>query len=134
MEMINKPSSKGFSYSLESLMVIGLILVSMMVLFSGPMPSSPSRNLKPLGAEALVSLDEEGVLREYVVTNKTSAIESEIQNILPQTVDFKLLVCNEACPTYTPPRNKNVIANFYYLSGAAGNYSAIELVLFVWEK
>lgn len=125
---------KGFAYSLEALIAIGVILITAITLFGGLGISEPGRGLKDLGDRSLKGLDSAGLLREYALSQDSTSVISQLSDIIPVILNYNVSFCRATCTDIATPKDRNVFTSFYYYSGAPGNYTPTEVVLYIWEK
>ncbi len=127
---------KGYLYTLEVLIAISIIFVSMVMLFRYA-PTQPDLGvsiLKQQGFEALGYMDDKGTLRELVLMNNETAIEEELNLILLKAVNFETDICSLSCNKTSVPANKTVVAVDYYVSGYKDAYLGKKLRLWLWRS
>ena len=127
---------RGYIYTLEVLIAISIILVSMVSVFrTAPLrPEMEISIIKQGGFNALLYLDQIGALREMAIGKNESTIEQNLKSILPENVEFKAELCRTDCSTGNLPANKTVIIVDYYLGSYKETYSGSKVRLFLWKS
>ena len=129
-------SMKGYIYTLEVLIAISIIFISMVSLFriAPAKPETEISIIKQSGFDALFYLDQSGILREMVLGNNETEIENNLKNILPENIQFETEICRTSCDTTNLPINKTIIAVDYYIGGYKETYSGKKVRLFLWKR
>ncbi len=125
---------KGVAYSLEALVAVTIVILTLVTLFSDPGAIAPPSEIKQTADEALISLDESGLIRYYVSQNDSTGLNNEIDDIMPVIVNTEAVICDPNCPSVDLPEERNIFISFYYLSGYPGEYDPVEIVLYSWEQ
>ena len=127
---------KGYIYTLEVLIAISLILVSVVFIFRNP-PAKPEfgiSTMKIQGLQALEYLDNKGDLKNLVFQENETELENRIKNILPIEAQFETEICNFSCSAANVPLNETVIGIDYYASGYKENYVGKKVRLWIWRR
>ena len=127
---------KGYIYTLEVLMAISIIFVSMVSVFriAPTKPETEISIIKQSGFDALFYLDQKGILREMVVSDNEIGIENQLLSVLPENVQFETDICSTSCDMTNLPRNETIIAVDYYLGGYRETYFGKKVRLFLWRR
>ena len=130
------PSCKGYIYTLEVLIAVSIILVSLVFIFrSSPVkPELETSLIKTQGADALSFLDSKGTLRKLVYADNETEIETQLKTYLPKNIGFEVQVCTSPCSAVNVPVNETVVAVNYYVSGYRENYIGKKARLWLWRK
>ena len=116
-------SSKGYIYTLEVIIAIPIILLSLIFIFGTP-PVKPELEIsliKQQGFNALEYLDQKDLLRQL----SDAEIENQLRALLPDNIQLSL---GGELP------DKTVIAVDYYISGYKGKYIGKKITLWLWEE
>lgn len=127
---------KGYVYTLEIVLGLMLMLVTFVSLFSNP-PSKPEIEIsimKQTAFNAMDFLNKQGLLREFVLNNSESEVESRLSGLLTKSVNVETEICTESCSSAGVPSKGSVIALDYYVSSFNGNYMGKRVRLWVWRK
>src|SRR3989338_153916 len=136
VERLQKKGSKGYVYTLEVMLAVSLIFVTLILVFSSS-PEEPETNLaimKQNGYDALFYLDMTGDLRNAVARGAVSEIDANLTDILPKNVKFDTNVCTTSCNSTEIPSNSTVVTVDYYISGYRGEYIGKRVRLWMWRK
>jgi len=127
---------KGFIYTLEVLVAIGLITVAAVTMFRNAPNEvdTTTSTLKTQGYNALRYLDDTGLLRAYVDRNDETLIESYLSGILPSTSGFEAEICRLLCQDTGVPDNTDVASLDYFISGYRSIYLENRVKLWIWKK
>ena len=127
---------KGILRTLEA--VIGATILGFVLVFYFGTPIEPVEvppaNYKLYAYSGLEILEEVGKLREYALDGNTAGIESHLNSYIPYFLDFNVTIYNETSNITVVPSidSENVLTVSYLLAGEAGNYSALEVRVFIW--
>jgi hypothetical protein len=127
---------KGYIYTLEVLIAISIILISMVSVFrTAPAKSETELSIiKQSGFDALLYLDQKGILRGMVMEGDEAGLENQLKNIFPKNVQFETDICRTSCYMTNLPENETIIAVDYYIGGYKENYLGERVRLFLWRK
>ena len=130
---MNITSRKGYMYTLEALIGVTLILVSIVVMLNiSQVPASFSTALiKRQGFEALEFLDQSGELRPTVFAKNKIELKNRLRSLLPPSISFDLDICTVACFANVPQR-RTVISVDYYIDGYHDTFSPKKVKLWMW--
>lgn len=127
---------KGFVYTIEVLLAIFLVAVTITSLFL-QVPEKPQGDIaitKRLGIETLEYLDNKDVLRNYVNSNDAAGIERELDALLPNRLNSNATICERSCTFSGLPVDRNVIVADYYVSGYRTTYLGKKVRVFMWSR
>ncbi len=133
---IDYAKHRGFVYTLEVLIAVSIILVSLVFLFRSP-PPKPALDtsvIKTQGMNALMFIDAKGTLRKNVFYDNETQIETELKLYLSKNIGFETELCALRCSAANLPSNETVIAIDYYISGYNENYLGKKVKLWLWRK
>lgn len=131
-----KRRKKGYIYTLEVLIAISIIFISMVSIFriSPTKPETEISIIKQSGFDALFYLDQRGILRDMVLGDNETGIEEQLKSILPENIQFETDICTMSCDTTNLPINETIIAVDYYTAGYMETYAGKKVRLFLWRK
>jgi hypothetical protein len=126
---------KGYIYTLEVLIAISIIVVSMVSLFklAPAKPEAEISIIKQNGYDALFYLDQKGVLCDLVAKDNETGIEDYLGAILTANIEFEADICMSECLTDLPGTGA-IIPVDYYISSCKGDYVGKKVRLFLWKK
>ncbi|MBI2971404.1 MAG: hypothetical protein HYY37_03245 [Candidatus Aenigmarchaeota archaeon] len=128
--------NKGYVYTLEVLIALSLILVTIFLAMKTPptKPESEISLIKRTGFETLDFLTTRNRLREWVDADNESVIEGELLALLPKNVLAEVQLCTSPCDDSNVPRNQTVIGVDYYVAGYKDKYIGKEVKVWLWRK
>jgi hypothetical protein len=125
---------KGTFYTLEAAIAVAIIITSLAFVFQiEPKVIDLSKaNYKQEVYDALSIVDEGGDLRDNVLSNNATAIQSSIDSYV--SVNFDVAIFNKTSNlTATPDiTSDDIITVSYLISGEVGNYTPREVRVYVW--
>lgn len=126
-------SQKGYVYTLEVMIAVGIVLVAIALLFNtAQVPQSSNLGLiKRQGYEALEFLEQNETLRALVRNDDASGIENRVKGLVPTTVDIEIDVCTTQC-SGDVPENQNVVIVDYYVSGYVDEFLNRKVRMWMW--
>ncbi len=126
---------KGYIYTLEVLIAISIIVVSMVSVFklAPTKPETEISIIKQNGYDALFYLDQKGVLCDLVAKDNETGIESYLADILSDNIEFEVDICLSECLINLPGTGA-IIPVDYYISSCKGDYVGKKVRLFLWRK
>jgi len=129
-------SSKGYLYTLEALIVISLVLVTIAFVFNVPsqQPELEISNLKNQGFEALEYLDKRDDLRRVVYESDENELKSQIFPLISKNLEFEVNICKENCSAASVVTNETVVAVKYYVADYKDSYLGKKVILWMWRK
>lgn len=128
--------TKGFIYTLEVLIAISIIMVSIVLVFRYP-PEKPdfgTSTMKLQAFDSLEYLDNKGDLKNLVFQNNETEIEKRMRDILLQEMLFEMEICDFSCSEANVPVNETVIAINYYVAGYKENYLGKKVKMWLWRR
>lgn len=125
---------KGFIYTLEVLIAISLITLTVVFLFrfSPQTTQSDITILKISGMNALVYLDQYYDLDMWVFEGNETNIENTLEQLLPEGINYEAEVCETECNTIGVPTTKSVVAVDYYVSSYGKHLVSSKVRLWLW--
>lgn len=129
-------TSKGYVYTLEVMLAISIIFVTLIFVFSS-IPEKAETNLaimKQNGYDALFYIDQTDDLRNAVSRGTVSEIDANLTAILPKNIKFDTNICTTSCNSTEIPANSTIVAVDYYISGYRGTYIGKKVRLWMWRK
>lgn len=136
---INLPTfsyAKGYIYTLEVLIAVAVILVSLVFIFRSS-PTKPDLDIsiiKTQGMDALSFLDAKGTLRKLVFDDNETEIENQLKSYLPKNIGFEAELCTLSCSAVNVPVNETVVALNYFVSGYKESFIGKKIKLWLWRK
>lgn len=127
---------KGFVYTLEVLVAVGIVVVVAVAIFRS-FPEKTQTDLATLkiqGFYALRYLDDTEALRKHIGGNNESVLENEIRTLLSSTVNVETEICGASCSDSNVPDDKDVVSMDYYISGYRSEYLEKRVKLWIWKK
>jgi hypothetical protein len=128
--------AKGYIYTLEVLLVVSIMTVSVALLFRDP-PAKPEfeiSTIKLQGFHALEYLNSNDNLRNIVFQGNETRLEGIIKTLLPAEVRFEAEICGLDCSDSNLPANESVVAMSYYVSGYKDAYLGRKVKLWLWTR
>jgi hypothetical protein len=124
---------KGILKSFEVLITILFVLTAYFILFKGEkVPDLETATWKVRGFESLRVLDDSNKLASYALANETEKIEDELAENLGIGLDYKVLICNQTCPSLEI-KSEKVTSVSYFIAGNASNVEPREVLLYMWR-
>lgn len=127
---------KAILHSIEAFIAIMILVTLTSFIFTRPTttPEIARLNYKLSAYNGLKLLEESGELREYTLKNNATGIESLLSSFIPYFLSYSVVIYNStsnltAIPTITA--NNTIVVN-YFIAGSSGNYSAREIVIYMW--
>ncbi|MBI2578161.1 MAG: hypothetical protein HYW26_00465 [Candidatus Aenigmarchaeota archaeon] len=129
-------SSKGYIYTLEALVIITLILISISVMFSVPSqrPELEISNIKQQGFESLEYMDKYGDLRRIVSSSNEAELKSLLSPLLSKNLAYEVNICKSNCSSASVAGNETVVAVKYYIADYRNVYTGKKVILWMWRK
>ena len=126
---------RGFVYTLEALVVVGVVFLTMAYVFryAPPAPQSDITIMKRAGIDALEYLEQRGELRRYISELNEAQIESSLAGILPPAIKFETEICRDYCNTFGVPTRQTVAVVDYYVSAYRDSYEGQRIRLWLWR-
>lgn len=127
---------KGYVYTMEVLIALSLILVSLVYVLRYPQtkPELELSLMKEQGFEALEYLNDKGNLKALVKNNNETGLEEQLRIVIPKNINFEAEICISSCSKTNVPDNATVIAMDYYVSGFRNSYFGKRVRLWLWQK
>jgi hypothetical protein len=124
---------RGMLKSFEALIAILFVLTAYFALFTGEkVPDLEIATWKIRGFEALRALDDLNKLASYALANETEKIEDELAENLAIGLNYKVLVCNQTCPSLGISSEK-IVSVSYFIAGNATHVEPREVLLYIWR-
>lgn len=126
---------KGFVYTLEVLLAVGLIFLTLVYLFrlSPPTPQHDLTIIKRSGMEALEFMDQRYDLRKWVSEFNEGQIESTLNALLPNNIKFESEICSDECSAAGVNTKKSVVAVDYYVAAYREQHLGKKIRLWLWK-
>ncbi len=130
-----RQQKKGFIYTLEVLLAVGLIFLTLVYLFrfSEPTPQHDLTIIKRSGMEALEFMDQYHELRKWVSEFNEAKIESTLNTLLPNNIKFESEICAAECSAAGVNTKKSVVAVDYYVSAYRDQHLGRKIRLWLWK-
>ena len=124
---------KGYVYTLEVMIAIGIILVAVVFLFNSAQVPDASNVaiIKRQGFEVIEFLDQKDELRDLVRTGDDTALKSKVQQYITVGISMELDICTNQCVGNVPV-DKNVVSVDYYVSGSKDAFFNKKVRLWLW--
>ena len=133
--MSKENSKKGYIYTLEVLLAISMIFVTMTSIFRSAPPATGAALslMKQQGANALAYMDAKGALRNITFNGNEIALKNNLTPLL-SGVGFDAVICEDNCTAIRGMPEKDIVSVSYYVSGYANAYKRKKVILWLWEK
>lgn len=121
---------KGFIKTLEAVLGVILITVSLFTLFT---PQRIDEQFSDVGYNCLKDLDNRNLLRYYAVNNMNTELNNSLRNCLPSLMEFTLKICKTSDCNTNVPENRTVFLSSYMIAG----YESIDptlINLWLWSR
>ena len=126
---------KGALYTLESILSILMMFFIIIFLFQNP-PASPEFeriNYKLKAYNGLEILEKAGELRENVIDNNTTSIESKLNPYIPDFLNYTVVIFNETSNiTEKPSLTGDTVSVIYFLAGEIDDYKPRDVRVYLW--
>jgi hypothetical protein len=133
----SRHSSKGYIYTLEVLVAVSIILITIVLVFSTT-PEEAETELaimKQSAYDALYYLDKSDDLRRIVSTEGVKQLEKNLTDILPKNIKFDVIICQATCTAGSQvPSNRPVVVMDYYISGYQEMFINKKVRLWAWAR
>jgi len=125
---------KGIMKVLEVVITVLMVLVVYLLVFSSPVlpPDFESINIQLKAFYSLQVLDQNNQLRSYVLTDNTTAIETNLVGLLPSSVNYQVEICGVAC-TAPQVNSTRLFSVNYIVAGSIGNYNPNQVIIYMWS-
>ena len=121
---------KGFIKTLEASIAIMLILVTVIVL-GATTPSYPEKSFMIIGNGCLDEIYNKGDLRDYAVNNMKTALEDDLDDCLPATLNYEAKICSSTdCTASDLPESATIVLVSRLLSG--NSYEVAPRIVNIW--
>ncbi|MBI4896396.1 MAG: hypothetical protein HY832_02510 [Candidatus Aenigmarchaeota archaeon] len=127
---------KGYVYTIEVMIAISLIFLSLVSMFSTPeKPTDYSLTLiKEQGFDSLEYLDHKGSLEQFVSQQDELSLESQLVALLPPNIEFESEFCTTNCSTRNLPAQRTVVIVDYYTAVYRDQFLSQKVRLYLWER
>lgn len=125
---------KGYIYTLEVLMAVSIIFLTMVFVFKMPKltPDTSSLLLKQKTEDSLKVLDSDGILRKLVSENNEESLRGNLTSLFQPGIGFESRICRSYCEAPLLPDGKTVTHVVYYLTGHEEyDYASVHVWLWV---
>jgi len=124
---------KGYVYTLEVIIAVALIVISMTFILSAAQAPAPAETalIKRQGFEALQFLEQNDELRALAASGNEKQIKKRLQELLPPGIALEVDVCTSVCEGNLP-KNRTIVAVDYYISGYREAYFTKKVRLWMW--
>ncbi len=130
---------KGFLHILESVLASLLILSSLLYLY-GSLPARSqfsSLTARDVGYNCLKDIDNQGLLRNYTLTNNTAGLNNSLYVCMPRLVNYTVSFCmgdQVLCSGYSAPGNRTVVLTSYMVAGEGSKFQPTLIKLYMWSE
>ena len=127
---------KGYVYTLEVLLAVSIVFLTMVFAFKVPEFSSDATvpSLKDAGEEALRTLDERGTLRSILLGNDEQALYGNLSALLPTNAAFAAAICTPGCAEPPLPEKRTVVVVRYYIAGDNEHSDPAAARIWLWPE
>ncbi len=124
---------KGYLFTLEVIIAVSLIMVSMVIIFSSTQAPASAKTalIKKQGFEALEYLDQAGELRFLAFSGNEITLEEKLKALLPSSISLETDVCTDVCAGNVPS-GTSIITVDYYVSGYRDAFFTKKIKLWMW--
>lgn len=129
-----KRRRKGLLKSLEAVIAVLGIMAIYIILYTGQqnIPDFETANWKLRGFEAIYNLDKAGQLKQYVLSNDNTTIDTKVSAFLPSSLEHQVQICGALdCPIVTKDAGK-ITSVDYLVAGDAANFTNRRVILYIW--
>ncbi len=130
------PAPKGYVYTLEILLAVTIIFVSMVFLLRTPPPKPDFETsiIKRQAFESLEFLDNAGKLKSQAAADNETKIEQDLAGVIPQIMFYETEVCKKSCSTFNVPGNETVVSADYYVGAYRDTFAGKKVKIWAWKK
>lgn len=124
----------GMFHMVEAIIAITLILTFLILMRSTVKPTEDTGLYQEYGYQALSLMDKRGTLRNNATLENYSAIDSELDAILPAEITESVEICyiGARCVGDALP-SKNIYTSSYVIAGNATHFKPAEILLHMWK-
>ena len=135
MVALSNKKRKGFVYTLEALIVIGIVFVLMAFVFRFSIPASQPDVviIKRAGIDALEYMEQNFDLRRYVSEVDTAQIDKGLASILAGNIKFETEICSASCNPVGVPAKQTVVVVDYYIAAYRDGFEGQKIRLWMWR-
>ncbi|UCD07908.1 MAG: hypothetical protein JSW41_03005 [Candidatus Aenigmatarchaeota archaeon] len=121
---------RGFWYMIEAILA-GIIMISFLLVLAVGYGKVPGEYVSLKGYEILHDLDQQGVLRSYVIDGNYSGLGSQIKLF---EYNHSVQICDQAgnCSGSMPDAANVWIGNYYIIAGE-DQYQPYLIKLYMWR-
>jgi hypothetical protein len=126
---------RGYIYTLEILIAISVIFITMIFVFKTPSvkPELETNLIKQQGTAAIAFLEQQN-LRALATNGNETGIKTLLDEVISDNIDFDVKICNNECSNVLLPENKTIIIIDHFNTGYSNVYNTTKLRLWLWEK
>ncbi|QQG40292.1 MAG: hypothetical protein HYS81_02690 [Candidatus Aenigmatarchaeota archaeon] len=126
---------KGLTYTLEAVIALSLVAVSMIAVFNGlTVPQGAQLRFGEENAfSCLKSLDSDGKLRADAVARNAGAISNNLIGCIRGSFNHTVQVCQGTCTSVTLDRDEDVASVEYYIAGHNTTNPTL-VVVYAWSS
>ena len=122
---------KAMLYTVEAILGAIMVLIGIMIIF--PIQQKGEMIFSDVGYSCLNYLDQNGLLRYYVLNNMITELNNGLKNCLPSVTEFNFKLCSSSDCKESTPTDKNVYLSSYIIAGE-NSYNKRLINLWVWLK
>lgn len=125
--------NKGLSYTLEAIIAVFIVVVSMIVVFGGlPVPQRPGLTFAEENAFSCVrGLDAEGRLRADAVAKNATNVTNNLRGCIRGSFNYTVQICKDTCTSLALERETDVVSTRYYVAGSTNADPAV-VIVYLW--
>jgi hypothetical protein len=114
--------------------ILGSILILLGIMLIFPTQQQREISFSETGYSCLNSLDQKGLLRNYMINSMNTELNNSLKDCLPSIADFKFKICSSSnCIDTTIPYNKTVYLSSYLIAGES-TYNKKLINLWIWLR
>lgn len=125
---------KGMMHMIEAVIAIMMIMGFLLLLRSKLQPTEDTGREQAIAAQALKALDEQNVLRSYVIDENHLGLNTQADQIVPADFNHTVRFCylGDRCVGDALP-DKNIFTASYVIAGNATYFKPAQVLLHVWR-
>ncbi len=131
---LKSKNMKGIMHMIEVIIAITMVLTFLLVLRSKLQPVEDTGREQAIAAQALRTLDNQGILRSYAIDENHLGLNTQAGFVVPSDLNHTVKFCylGNRCVGDALP-DKNVFTASYVIAGNATYFKPAQILLHIWR-